>query len=389
MWTDGEVTLYSSCFAAMTLHYIGELQNLDENYREQWSNYILQWQDPETGLFIGPEIVPTQLTSQTHDYEHVTMHLVAHILPTLHILGAAPKYPLRFAHPFLDPQHLRKWLDKIDWSQAWLKGNDLLFIGEFLLYLRDFEKRQEAQPALDLYFEWLDNQVDSTTGLWGTNGYCDAYTAVYGGYHQLLVYYFCDRPVRYAKRIIDTVLRLQHYDGSFTRDGGGGACEDVDAVDILVNLYKRTGYRYRAVRHALQKAIKNVLNQQMPDGGFVYRRGAPFTHMGITRSFSPADTSNLFATWFRAHTIALCSQILCDQALAQINWEFNDTCSMGWHDPTPSLTPLTNPWQDLLPITWNQIRSRLRMLKIIRVCIAVYSFFTKSLHKLFMEQFGR
>ena len=103
MWREGEVTLYSSCFAAMTLHYIGKLQNLDEDLRRKWSDYILQWQDPKTGLFIGPEIVTTELTSPTHNYEHVTMHLAAHVLPTLHILGAVPKYPLRFAHSFLAP----------------------------------------------------------------------------------------------------------------------------------------------------------------------------------------------------------------------------------------------------------------------------------------------
>jgi hypothetical protein len=62
---------------------------------------------------------------------------------------------------------------------------------------------------------------------------------------------------------------------------------------------------------------------------------------------------------------------------------------MGWHDPTPPPTPLENPWRDVLPITWHQIRSRLRMLKTIRACFAAYSFFAKSIHKLFIEQFER
>lgn len=385
MWREGEVTLYSSCFAAMTLHYLGALQNLDEDLRRQWSDYILKLQDPETGLFIGPEIVPSELTSPTHNNEHVSMHLAAHVLPTLHVLRATPRYPLQFAHRFLDLHYLEEWLNKIDWTQAWLKGNDLLFVGEFLVHLRDVEKNQEALPALDLYFDWLDNQADPATGLWGTNGYCDAYAAVYGGYHQLLVYHFCNRQVLYSNRIIDTVLRLQHYDGSFTKHGGGGACEDIDAIDILVNLYKRTGYRSRAVRRALLKGLNSVLSQQMPDGGFVYRRGASFIHMGVRRSYAPANVSNLFATWFRVHTIALCCQILHDHPLAQLEWNFNDSCSMGWHAPASLPDSLPDYWLDLIPITWNQIKTWVLTLKILRPFARLYRSLQAFLH---MKRFG-
>jgi hypothetical protein len=343
----------------MTLHYLNGIKDMGKGDRRAWVDYIRQWQDPDSGIFIGPEIVPGELTSSIHDWTHVTMHLTAHAVPALHILGGRPAYALRFAKRFLDLNRLSQWLQRRDWRKAWLEGNNLLFVGQFLIYLRDFEQCDEAQVALNLLFEWLNREQDPATGLWGTDGYCDAFDAIYGGYHQLLLYYYCNRPVPHAERIIDTGLGLQHSDGGFARDWGGGACEDVDVVDILVNLYKRTGHRPRAVRRALQLALDNILNQQLADGGFVYRKGQTFSQMGIQRTQVPANTSELFSTWFRVHTIALASQVIADHELSEIPWKFNNTCSMGWNAPQPLPEPKVDPWYDLLPLRWRRLGDRI------------------------------
>jgi hypothetical protein len=356
MGSGGHVTLYSSCFAAMTLHYLDALKDISKQERRAWIAYIQQWQDEETGRFVGPEIVEDEPTSPRHDWDHVSMHLTAHALPALRILEALPEHPLRFAHRFLDRDVLLAWLQARDWREAWLEGNNLLFVGQFLVWMRDFEQQEEAQGALDLFFDWLNAEQDPVTGLWGTNRHCDAHAAMFGAYHQLLVYYFCDRRVPYAERIIDTTLGLQHSDGGFAREGGGGACEDVDAVDILVNLYKRTGYRSRAVRGALQRALESVLSRQMPDGGFVYRRGDAFSQMGIARTEVPPNTSEMFSTWFGVHTVALACQVLQEHPLARIDWRFNNTGSMGWHKPLPFPKPQKDKWFDRLPGRWQVVR---------------------------------
>jgi hypothetical protein len=353
MFPGGNVTLYASCFAAMILHYVNALYDIDKVKRNKWVDYINGWQDSVTGRFIGLEIVPEELTSPKHDWNHVTMHLTAHAIPALHVLGGRPLYPLHFAHRFLDQKNLRDWLDQRDWKDAWLEGNNLLFVGQFLVYLRDFEGKKKAQTALDTYFDWLDAEQDPSTGLWGTNGYCDSYEALYGAYHQLLVYHYCNRPVHYAQRIIDTVLNLQHPDGSFTRSGGGGACEDVDAVDVLVNLYKSIGYKPRALHNALQRVLKIILDSQMPDGGFVYRRGTSFSQLGIPRTFVPVNTPDMFSTWFRVHTIALICQVLQDHPLAQIPWRFNSICSMGWHDSKKLPKPRQYSLKEQLIFLWS------------------------------------
>lgn len=348
MSPNGQNTLYSSCFAAMTLHYLGALPEPSSQERRAWAAYIQQWQDPNTGLFLGPEVVQEEFTHARHDWEHVTMHLTAHALPALNLLGEQPCYPLHFAKIYLNPIKLSRWLAARDWHDAWLEGNNLLFVGQFLIHLRDYEGLLEAEQALEYYFEWLDQHVDPLTGLWGTNTHASVPVAIYGAYHQLLVYYCCRRVVQHPTRIMDLVLDMQHADGSFMIGGGGGACEDADAVDILVNLYKRTGYRPLAVRRALRRALESVLSQQMPDGGFVYRRGAPMKLLGLSRTGSAANTPDMFSTWFRVHTIALICEILHDHPLAQVNWQFNNVCSMGWHRPDRLPRQQPDPWKDRL-----------------------------------------
>lgn len=329
----GRETLYASAFAVMILQTVGQLPTLSAAERRAWADYLNRWQDPETGRYLGPEIAPDELLNPEHDWDLVTMHLTAHVLPALSLLGSGTTYPLSFAHNFLDLDYLHKWLESRDWRHAWREGNNLIAVAQFLIWLRDREGLAEAQDALDMFFAWLDNQIDPSTGLWGTDYGCPPLLAMYGAYHQLLAYYFENRPIPYPERLIDTVLSLQHPDGGFHPAGGGGACEDTDGIDILVNLYKRVDYKRPCIRRALRRAIPNLLSKQLPDGGFAYRLNEPFIHLGIRRTQTPPNVSNLFPTWFRLHSLALIAEVLTDHSISQLSWGFNDTCSMGWHRP--------------------------------------------------------
>ena len=351
-WAAGQISLYASCYAAMALHYLGALDA--EMEPKAWCAYINSWQDPETGYYLGPELAPGQATRREMDDDYVRRHLLVHVLPALEVLGGAPAYPLAFARAFAEPAHLEEWLQRRDWSKAWLEGNNLLAIGQFLIHLRDREGYAPAADALDLYFDWLDKQQDPGTGLWGTNGFCDPREALYGAYHQLLIYHACDRPVRHAERIIDTVLPLQQPDGYFSRVPGGGACEDVDAVDMLVNLVKRTGHRLEDVRQALAAVVPHILRQQAPDGGFVYRWGRPYMQSGLLRTFVPIDRPDIFSTWFRLHTLALINEVVEHPALTTVPWAFNASCSMGWHD---QLLQVERKPADLGPVETPQRRA--------------------------------
>ena len=332
MCPDGNVTLYASCFAVMTLHYLGVLSNLSQETRRQWAEYILQWQDPISGYFMGPELVREEITSTEHDWDVVRMHLAVHVLPALDLLGVQPKYPLSFAHVYIDIEYLLQWLNARNWARAWLEGNNLLFIGQFLVHLRDIEHIPEAQSGIDLYFEWLDRHIDPISGLWGavTNHTSRAH-ALYGAYHQLLVYFFEEHAVPYPEALVESTLKVQEFDGGFALSGNGGACEDVDAINVLVNLYQRYDYQRPVIRRSLRRAYKAVLSRMTPEGGFVYEWNAPFLHMSIPRTRGPANIPHLFASWFGVHTLALIAEVLTDEPALDQEWKFNSVLSMGWH----------------------------------------------------------
>jgi len=324
----GKPTLYGTCYGLLTQYYLNNKFSPDLKS----ISFILDCQHPETGMFEGPEFSKEYFEGKKHDSEHILLHLLCAVLPVLQQFSIKPRYAIAEAHKFCDLTYLEEWLNQRDWIKAWLEGNNILFVGQILVYLRDEEKMPEAQKALDYWFQWLDKEIDPNTGLWGTNGYCSPFRAMCGGYHQLLVYYYENHPVQSPARLVDTVLALQHPDGGFSPSGGGGACEDVDAVDILVNLYKLQDYKRPQIRVALKRCLRHILALQNKDGGFPYKRDIKQSHMGIPDTVAGPNVSTMFATWFRVHTLALISEILTDAAfLSGHEFNFSKALSMGWH----------------------------------------------------------
>lgn len=346
MCRGGHRTLYASCFAAMALDSLGALGELSPEQRRAWAAYINSWQDPEEGYFVGPELRFGQNTSPKHDEEHLLMHLAAHALPALAALGSAPAHPLRFAEAFCGPGHLDAWLTHRDWREAWLEGNNLLFIGQFLIHLMENQAKGEmARPALERLMTWLDAELDPASGLWGTNGYCSPEAALFGGYHQIILYHYLGRPLPYPEALIDTALALQHADGGFNPAGGGGTCEDVDGIFVLGAQYHLTDHQRGRVRAALKRAIPALLRRQQADGGFAYRMGEPFIHQGLSLTSVPAGRGELFSTWFTLHALGLALTLLPGHPLAGLELRHNRACSMGWFIP-PERRLATHPAMD-------------------------------------------
>lgn len=327
--TSGDMpTLYGTVYAYRALAYLSSAVSPSETVKQ----YVRGCQSQDTGLILGPELrifEPRQ--GSPHDLEHLSLHSTSMALPFCQEYGIELS-PITTARSFCDLDYLNRWIEQRNWKSAWFEGNNILFIGQLLAYLRDVEQHPAAQLALDRWFEWLDSEADPATGLWGTNGFCDSAVAVYGGYHQLLVYYHENRPLPNPKGLVDTVLSLQHLDGGFNPNGNGGACEDVDSVDILVNCYKRMDYRLAEIRMALWRCVDHILGTQNPDGGFPYGRDVYQSHMDIPGTHAGPNVSCTFPTWFRIHTLALCREIIPDHpALAEMSFGFNKVLSMGWH----------------------------------------------------------
>jgi hypothetical protein len=150
---------------------------------------------------------------------------------------------------------------------------------------------------------WNGN-LDPRTSLWGTDGACGPAEAVYGGYHQLLIYHYERRPVRNPHGLIDGCWLSSTPTGASClrerRGVRGRGCRG-----HFGDLYKQTDHRRREVRMALRKCADHVWAQQNPDGGFPYTRNRPQHHMGVPGTVAPPNVSAMFPTWFRIHTLAV------------------------------------------------------------------------------------
>jgi hypothetical protein len=326
----GPVTMYGTCYAWLAMFYLGHNAT---HLRHAFINLCATTRDPVSGLYNGPELASySPPLGVLHDKRHLQTHLTCSaVLPVAQQLGISLA-PLTVAYNYCDLDFLRGWSNSIDWRNAWFEGNNILFVGQMLIYLRDVEGYSAAGEALRYWFSWLDHEVDKRTGLWGTNGFCSPMEAVYGGYHQLLVYYYENHPVPCTRGLVDTVLSLQHEDGGFNPHGNAGACEDVDSVDILVNCYKRCDYRRTDIRLALRHCLRHILATQNQDGGFSYSLDHPQSHMGVPGTEAAPNVSCTFPTWFRIHTLALIAEIIPNSPqLKGTFFQFNTALSMGWH----------------------------------------------------------
>jgi hypothetical protein len=341
----GPLTLYGTCYATLAKSCISAIRDLSERTRD----FLTRFQDSATGLMVGPELTGySPSPGALHDLEHLKLHLTCATLGTCQHFDVPVRYKIREARKFCNLDFLNAWLGRRDFNKAWFEGNNLLFVAQLLVYLRDVEDDSTAKAALELWFRWLEDCVDPATSLWGTNGHCDVAEAAYGGYHQLLVYFHEGHPIRNPRGLVNAILALQHGDGGFRPSGNAGACEDVDCVDILVNLYKRFDYRRAEIRHGVRRCVHHILSTQNLDGGFPYSRGVPQSHMGIPGTTAAANVSTTFATWFRIHTLALCAEIIPEHpAFNGINFGFSRSLSMGWHASPPTWTPNVDSTQRL------------------------------------------
>jgi hypothetical protein len=360
-------SVFASCFAVFLRHLFDDLQTLSEGERAAWLSWLQGFQDPETGLFMDPENV-NRATDPLHDTEHLNRQLSTFCLSAIDALGGKPHHRLRFLEPWKDSDRLTHWLESLDWYNPWNCGNKVMFMGIFFAYDAHYNGDATSLEALDIWFDWHDQNQSSKTGFWG-NGRKAAYIDGMGGaYHQYVVYNYQERIIRYADRIVDKVLFLQQPDGMYSIYKGGASCYELDAVDILVHLYERHDYRRGEIEQALRRVLTGVLANQNPDGGFCWaqlpawgikdfwRLGTDiFRHKSIyywylcwrsairiqtvrqpeistgwSRQGRRWSDSSIFDTWFRCLTIAEISQVLPDLPYAELEWQFLKVPGLGW-----------------------------------------------------------
>jgi glycosyltransferase involved in cell wall biosynthesis len=324
----------SSCWAILTLEGIGQLNTLSPDERESLESSIFNHQQSDSGLFSDPLLERYPIESSTHDSEYVLHQMTYFALQALDALGVQARYPLRFMEHWKSVDALVPWLEALDWSNAWLQSNRVMFMLAFLIYQAEVESDLVAAANVHIILDWLDQQQDAESGLWGIRQGSSPLNGMAAAYHFLPFFEYVQRPLKYLNALIDSTLALQQPDGMFGPALGGGACEDLDAIDVLVLASRSSQYRADDVRRALVRAFWAIWNTQNADGSFGYAvRTTAETYR--FSSWEPMEVElragDTWATWFRLLALATIRELYPNDVPDLGSWQFRRWPALGYH----------------------------------------------------------
>lgn len=336
-------TLYASSYAARVFSLFGVAGELGDAERSAWLDYLNSHQD-EDGLYRDP-VIFGQGWYRDDPLWCGRTHLTGHVLGAVTALGGVSPRGMTFLDPYRDPDRLEQWLDSRDWGErVAFTGNEICNVGRLLQYARDFHNDEAAGRAVELILDWLmDHRFNPELGLWGEGDAGDPLwlsRAIQGAYHWWILYFYDRRPVPAPERTIDSLLRSQNELGSFGWGGHnpdspscGSACEDIDSAHPLAQLSVDCEYRRQEVQVALRRAAAWIVTNRLPDGGFAFVQGRPYSY-GHEQLSNPEGVSGTFPTWFRLLSLAQIGKALPDHPLGRYPWHF-DRCPgpQLWNDP--------------------------------------------------------
>ncbi len=321
-------TLYSSAYAAMTRSLLNDLDTLSASDRKEWIDYFNRHQDDD-GLYLDP-VIFNQGWYKDDPLWCGRSHLTCHVLTALASLGGVAKKPFRWLNQFYPIEAFldsRNWIDGVDFT-----GNEIMNVGTILQYARDFHHDDRAGKAVETLLNWLDSHwINPQTGLWGTMDIADPLNRsrlVQAAYHWWPLYFYDRHPIPYIEQAIDTVLATQNSCGGFgcgchnpETPHHSSACEDIDSIEPLVRMSRHTEYRKADIQTALTRGLGWLIQNQMPDGGFVFMLDKPFEY-GHAELTGPKNIGAMFPTWFRTLTVAMLAQALPDSWVGKYPWYF-------------------------------------------------------------------
>jgi hypothetical protein len=322
-------TLYSSTYAAMVRHLLGDLDALAEQERCAWIACFSTHQD-EDGLFRDP-VIFDQGWYRGDPLWCGRSHLSCHVITALACLGGVAAKPITWLDPWRNPDAMVRWLEGRDWgARVGWSGNEIMNVGTLLQYARDFQNDTRAGKAVTVLLEWLSSHhLNPATGVWGDVDVSDPKWrshAVQAAYHWWPLFFYDGVRPPHVERAIDTVLTTQNPSGGF---GWGvhnpadpflsSACEDIDSIDPLCRMLQLTDYRRADIVAALTRAADWVLTNQAQDGGFVFVRDRPFEY-GHPELRGETNRGAMFPTWFRLLSLALIGRALPEHALGRLPW---------------------------------------------------------------------
>jgi len=302
--------IYNSIYACLLYFLLSKHNNFSCKELVSWGDYINSFQR-EDGFYIDKCIE----TECFYDIDWWgARHLSPHIIIALNYIGIKPKYEFDYIKKYYDKNELMNYLRLLDFEDIITKDpdNSIMNLGVILQYQRDFFNDVKAGKTLDILIDELEKRINPKWGSWGYGSDDDidylSRTQQFA-YHLYPLWLYDKRSIKYIDKLINLTLKTQTRIGGFGPKINSSACEDIDAIFLLIKLSEITSFRKDDISLALKKTFPWVLSNQNVDGGFVFIRNEPFVY-GHTLMSSKKNESHLFATWFRTLSIAYLTKYL-------------------------------------------------------------------------------
>ena len=362
-----QTTLMSSAFSIITLELINSLGKI-ETSKEQ--NYFLKHQDEKTGFFVDPNLNLEYNKIEDIEFNYIHYQTTAFSLSALDALEMKPKYNFTFMNSFRGKEKISKLFEKINWRNPWHESNKIMFLLQFFSYEYIVMKKKDSLVDIHTIIDCLDSAQDSKTGLWGTQFKASSFASMAAAYHFLIFYKYFNRRINFSEKISSSVFQLQMRDGLFHPFGGGGACEDLDAIDVI---YKISSDVSTESEESLKRAYRALLQNYDKNGGFSWAKRPTFPFLVGLKYFNPSleifnigmikwiiknnyigslipffkekkiyeysnwnlmkyniNLSDSWSTWFRLLSIATIERLLPDLKKHDIDYKFRRLPSIGW-----------------------------------------------------------
>lgn len=326
-------TLLATCFGVCALETLGGLESLSAERRSALVTHIQSCQQRPGGQFRDPlhgEDVVHRLAKFTPLYiEWQETYFALHALDAL---GAEPQGALEFMDPLRQPDVLALWLRSLQFDDFWFVSNYLMFALFFFISVEG-----DQSPSAHRLLDWLDQRQDPETGFWGTNQGASLFNGMAGAFHVYGFYQYLGRPIAHQAAAVRSTLAVQEPTGMFGAPGGG-PCEDLDAVDILIKLKPGTAEDDQRVREALRRNIAGLRACRLSDGGYCWASPQPKSaphrviYSGLSTLETSSDAGDLWSAWFRPLAIALANQRLGEPVAWPVKYRSKPL--LGWH-PSP------------------------------------------------------
>lgn len=326
---DGNITVVSNSLGLILGYGLYGANFLNTDKSATILSYLRNIQERKSGKFIDPmlEVYPTP-----HGLEHknyLEWQSTYYAIFCLELAGLQSQYSLKFLEPILfDYRSVIDWIQSLNWSKPWRISNDIMFL-LFFIHSRSLGlSKSQKIFYTNIVLDWLDAHQDSETGLWiAGKSSKQIWEGMGATYHFLPFYDLYNRPVCFSEGMFNSIRFLQQSDGLFHIEGGGGACSDMDATDMLLRIAKYIPSLNDQVSDILFKILPGLLDCQQLDGGFSEKtRSYCSRNHSIDINYGRWSAisyniccSDIWSTWCRYKSVAQIYQYLSYENLKTIH----------------------------------------------------------------------